>query len=169
MFPAARTCQEHGKEELGTVPRPEPPRHGGLSRGTALAMERGPPASGAGVRYSAQLQVRAHLGPGSSQSSCQPFAGLPRPLLALVPSSLVGSKRLWILQEGGGSSSLLGKVRRTCLGDISELSRAEKKKPNSFGELEISTCLCRLWIPSVSVLPLLRGFWFRLKLRALGL
>lgn len=35
VFPAARTCPENGKEEPGTVPGPEPPHHGGLSR-TAL-------------------------------------------------------------------------------------------------------------------------------------
>lgn len=151
----------HGAQVGATAPwRPEP-------HGAAPAMERGPPANGAEVRYSTQLQVRTYLGAGSSWNACQPLAELPRPLLALVPLSLLGSRWLWNPQEAEDSTSLLGKVRRISLGDVAERSRAEKNP--SFGEGELSTCLCRLWISLVSVLPLLQGFWFQLKLRALEL
>lgn len=77
MFPPWRTCLERGEEGLGTVPsRAEPcrgkeqPRHGGLSRAAAaLAMEQGPAAAGAGMRYSAQLQVRAAAVPAGRRGS----------------------------------------------------------------------------------------------------
>lgn len=110
----------HGAQAGATAPwRPEP-------HGAAPAMERGPSANGAGVRYSTQLQVRIYLSAGSSRNACQTLAELPRPLFALVPLGLVGSRWLWIAQEEEDSTSLLGKVRRISLGDLAEHSRAEK-------------------------------------------
>lgn len=125
-------------------------------------MERGPPARGAAVRYSAQLQVSTP-GAGSAHSARQPCAELPRALLAPVPSSLVGSGLLWIPQEGGIPAHPWVRSGEALWETL--LSSAEQKKKTSFGEVEI-TCLCRLWVSSVSVLPLLRGFWF--QLRAVG-
>lgn len=111
----------HGAQAGATAPwRPEP-------RGTALAMERGPPANGAGVRYSTQLQVRAHLGRGAPRT---PASLWPRCLVLCSSGSFKpGGFRAALDPSGrGDSSSPLGKVRRTCLGDVAELSRAEKNQ-----------------------------------------
>lgn len=169
-LPAAREGGAgRGAQARGAVPRPEARRHGGLRRGTARAMERGPPAGGAGVRYSAQLQVRAGLGPGSSRSSCQPSAGLPRPLLARVPSSLAGSRRFWILREGGVPAHPWVRSGESVWGTfLSSAERGEKpKNKTALGNWK-SPLVCGSSFGSPRC-RLLQGFWFQLKLGALGL
>lgn len=62
--------------------------------GTALAMELGPPANGAGVRFSTQLQVRAHLAPGAARH------------LPALHSAASSSARSACFQPGGFSAAL---------------------------------------------------------------
>lgn len=69
-------------------------------------MERGPPANGAGVRYSTQLQVRAHLDAGSSQNTCRPLAELPASSSARSGSFEPGGFKVALDPSGRGGFHL---------------------------------------------------------------
>lgn len=100
-LPGAREGGAGHRAQAGaTAPwRPEP-------HGTALAMERGPPANGAGVRYSTQLQVRAHLDAGSSQNTCRPLAELPASSSARSGSFEPGGFKVALDPSGRGGFHL---------------------------------------------------------------